>query len=293
MSDCTTYASPTVNTDGGVIAFTTGISEQDFIDNFGLVSPDIRLETAATESEIVVLNTLEHHEGPIRFEIVLRDGVLSYRFPVVGEPLTITILPAVEFLYIVEVIYKDVTTGQELKYNIFYLRDALKTADAKVCIPPIADNSVRLPTVKPDEKPNYAGFVYLTENLQYISQIDLEVQLAFNGCADGLVASTSKYVHYDFPLQCVMKGVGQSVKEKFDSIQAHCPKLVLNYEHFLQYSVLRAAITSQAECVPFSIELLRRRFEPSFRAYLLETKSKYYPWFYESSVAKYWKLFQF
>lgn len=294
MSACTEYNAPVVNTEGGVLAFTTGISEQDFIDNFGLVSPNIKLDVMATEDEVVVTNTLDHHEGPISFEIVLKDQVLSYRFPQVGEPLSIVILPAVMDIYQVQVIYKDVTTNQELRYVISYSRDELKTASATVCIPPVADNTVRLPTVQPTVKPNITGFVYLTEDMQYVSQIDLTVEQAFDGCCNGLTATDSRYTYYDFALQCIMKGVGQSVKEKFDSINARCPKYNLNYEHFLQYSVLRAAIFSQATGIPFSVELLRRRFEPEFRALLLKGPySKYYSWFYESSVAKYWKLFDY
>lgn len=309
MSNCTLYEAPLVNTSGGVLAFTTGISEQDFIDNFGLVSPNIQLDVMATVDEVVVSNTLDHHEGPIVFQIVLKDGFLSYRFPVVGEPLTVTILPSVELVYLVEVVYRDVSTNQELRYVISYLRDALRAASATVCIPPVAENTVRLPVIQPTVKPNFAGFIYLTDNLQYVSQIDLQVQLAFNGCCDGLTATDSSYTYYAFPLQCVMKGVGQSPKEKFDSIAARCPNYNLNYEHFLQYSVLRTAITAHStlgssnlnaaaadrrSCgryAPFSVELLRRRYEPEFRA--LVTGTKYYAWFYESSVAKYWKLFDY
>lgn len=294
MTECTSYEAPLVNTNGGVLAFNTGISEQDFIDNFGLVSPNIVLNVLTTEDQIVVTNTLDHHEGPISFDVILTGSVFSYRFDGFGEPLIIAVLPDIGLYYRLSVNYKDLTTNQVLRYVISYAKDALRQASATVCIPPIADNTVRLPIVKPTVKPNIYGFVYMTDDMTYVSQIDVWIELAFNGCQDGLLEQNSKYTYYDFPLQCVMKGVGTSVKEKFDSIVTRCPNLNLNYEHFLQYSVLRVAIAAQSACVPFSVQLLRRRLEPEFKASLQTGPfSKYYDWFYESSVARYWKLFDY
>jgi hypothetical protein len=221
-----------------------------------------------------------------------------------GSPLTITrptpdLCNGVNCSFLIS--YLDRASGERLEYELTFVNGT--TPDAfliavygTVCVPDNDPNDIPLPEVDPEVSPNISGVVHLSNDGQMICQVTYTVVQEFDGCCDGLIRSVRTFTEYKVNIQDVMKGKGCTLRQRIDSIaERGCS---IDFELFVQYSVLRLILSQLLECKPFGkfdVNLLRKRYRVEFEKRLAESVyAKYFDYFFGplSDVSDYWKFFK-
>jgi hypothetical protein len=296
--DCTRFPSEgtaTANTAGGTLVFVTDIPEQEFLDRYGLLSANVDFIQTVTETTTIVTGSLDVNPGsdPITFTITKTpEGVVLSPFPP-GSPLSVVTEECNDIGFCSFVIrYTDAQTGTTLTYSLSLSSlNNLSVVNGSVCISDIEAGKITLPVIEPTVIPDVSGDVWLSTDKKMICQVTYTVKSGPD-CRTGLVSAEKTSTVYGVNLQCVMKGSGCTIRDRFDSLVAKGWNL--DWTLFIQYSILRIILSSLLFKKCFSVELLTRKYKDAFQAVLENTKSKYYDWFFgeNSLVSTYWMYFK-
>lgn len=296
--DCTRFPSEgtvTADTAGGTLDFATAIPEQEFLNKYGLLSANLDFMQTVTETTVIVTGLLDVNPGSdaITFTITKTpEGVFLTPFPP-GSPLSNQGEECSDTGFCLFTIrYTDAQTGATLTYSLsLSSMNNLAVVNGSVCISDVETNHITLPIIEPEVVPDVSGDIWLSTDGKMICEVDYTVKSGPN-CRTGLVSAETKKTVYGVNVQCVMKGSGCTIRDRFDSLVAKGWNL--DWTLFIQYSILRIILSSLLFKKAFCVDFLLRKYKDAFHDALKNTNSKYYDWFFgaESQVSTYWMYFR-